>query len=76
MLFAGAITLPIIFGTLAYLIIAINRYVTNPRRTFVAGMLLLFPICMTLLIATYFNAIPRRITPESVKASPFDRYFE
>ncbi len=69
------LTAPFILGTLAYTWMAIRRSLLLPSYRKWPRFVLLVPLMGLSLWALWLNVSPRRITPEMVSDSPFDKYW-
>ena len=72
---SATLFLPFIVGTAVYAAIAIKRCVALPRKSIFPRLLLLLPLLSLMGYAIFANTIPRRITPNTVSDSPFDKYW-
>jgi hypothetical protein len=69
------LSLPFIIGTAIYTLIAIQRCVALPRTRIVPHLLLILPLSGVIGWSVVANVTPRRITPDTVTDSPFDKYW-
>ena len=69
------LSFPFIIGTTIYTLIAVKRCILLPRSRIVPRLLLFGPLIAVVGWATVANVTPRRITPDTVSDSPFDKYW-
>ena len=72
---SALLSLPFVVGTAIYTLIATKRCVSLPRTRIVPRLLLILPLIGVVGWAIVANVTPRRITPDTVSDSPFDKYW-
>jgi hypothetical protein len=73
---SAVVFMPMICGTFLFAFMVARRLRTDSSKNQILPSLPLLLAVVTSVSGIWLNTVPRRISPETVQTSPFDRYFE